>query len=268
LAVTWDHPSGIWDQFPNLDTVLSLGAGADHLITDGSIPPSVQLGRVVTPSLKQQMAEFVLMHVLWIQRKIEHFRTQESHSRWDPKAPWDKSKLPVGIMGLGELGSAVAYLLNQHDFEVHGWSRTIKEIPDVISHTGPHGRQSMVEQCRIFVCLLPLTNKTKGILNSRLFNAMPDNSWLIHVGRGEHLVEEDLLSALNSDKLADAYLDVFDPEPLPSEHLFWTHPNIHITPHIASLTPPDEAAEQIAQDYRNTLNKQALTHPVDRELGY
>ncbi|MGM0586843.1 MAG: 2-hydroxyacid dehydrogenase [Bacteroidota bacterium] len=268
LAVSWDHPTGIWQQFPNLEAVLSLGAGADHLIADPTIPASIQLGRVVTPSLKQQMAEFVLMHLLWIQRKMEHFRRREPDQQWDPTAPWNKAKLPVGILGLGELGSAVAYLLNQHNVDIHGWSRSRKQIPNVVSHTGPQGLDDMGQSCRVFVCLLPLTNETQGILNSDLFNQMPDSSYLIQVGRGEHLVEQDLLDALESNKLASAYLDVFAQEPLPPDHAFWNHPNIHITPHIASLTPPDEAAQQIANDYRKILNKQPLTHPVDRELGY
>jgi glyoxylate/hydroxypyruvate reductase A len=268
MAVTWDHPDGIWDSFENLKAVVSLGAGADHLIEDNTIPDNLKLGRVVTPTLKQQMAEFILMHVLWIQRKMPLLRDHQLSNLWKPEPPYWKRQLPVGILGMGELGTAAARLLVENGFTVNGWSRTSKTITDVTSYAGVDALDEMIGNSRILICLLPLTEQTKCILNQRSFDQLNDSGWLIHVGRGEHLQEEDLLQALDSGQLNRAFLDVFPQEPLPSDHPFWSHPDIYITPHIASLTPPDEAAQQLADDYQRLQDGGPLKHPVQRELGY
>lgn len=268
LAVTWDHPHEIWSRFPKLQAVLSLGAGADHLLKDPTIPKSVKLGRVVTPTLKQQMTEFVLMHVYWIQRRMPQLWMQQKIMHWKPLPPIEKGHLPVGILGMGQLGTATANLLVEHGFTVHGWSRSPKQIEGIISHHGHEGLGHMAEKVRILICLLPLTNKTKGVLNFDLFSMLSDSAWLIHVGRGEHLNEQDLIQALDSGQLDTAFVDVFHKEPLPQDHPFWKHSDIYITPHIASLTPPDEAARQIADDFRRIQQNQPLSYPVDRQSGY
>lgn len=268
FAVCWNHPKHLLDGFPNLKAVSSLGAGADHLLADKSLPEEVEICRVVSPSLVQQMKEYILAAVLNIQRNFVHYIRQNDQRKWQPHNHPSPHQLQVGVMGLGKLGKPTAGQLAQLGYQVSGWSRSAKAIEGVTTFSGTNELNSFLDNIHILICLLPLTNETKGILNLDIFKRIDDHGWIINAARGEHLVDEDLIYALDSDILQGAWLDVFSEEPLPDKHAFWNRDNIIITPHIASITKADEVADQIVENYKRALSGLELNHKVSRELGY
>ena len=182
--------------------------------------------------------------------------------------PQNLGDITVGVMGLGKIGSAVAIRLHQLGFQVLGWSRRTKSIAGVQVFIGQQQRTDFLAASKILVCLLPLTAETENILNSETLAQLPQGAYVINVARGNHVVEEDLLSLLNNKHLAGACLDVFRQEPLPQGHPFWSHPQITVTPHIASLTNPVSVALQIVDNYRRLYAGQPLLNQVDIQQGY
>ena len=268
FAVCWNHPQHLLDSFTNLKAVSSLGAGADHLISDESLPESIDICRVVSPSLVQQMKEYILAAILNIQRNFVHYIRQNDQRKWQPHNHPSPKELQVGIMGLGELGKPTAKQLAELGYQVSGWSRSAKEIENINTFAGEDELVQFLESTHILICLLPLTNETKGILNLNIFKQMDDHGWIINAARGEHLVDEDLIYALDSNILQGAWLDVFSEEPLPDKHAFWNRDNVIVTPHIASITKPDEIANQIVENYKRALSGMELNYTIDREKGY
>lgn len=267
FAVAWHHPQQIWKSYPNLQVISSLGAGVDHLLNDTSIPEHVRLTRVVVPSLADQMCDYVLTAVMNIIRNSEHYRNQQQKSVWKVRPAYLKDELTVGVMGLGELGSATAERLQINGFKVNGWAQSKKELEGISTFTaGTLGE--FLNRSNILVNLLPLTPQTDGILDLDLFKELKKPAFLINVARGEHLVDEDLVYALDKEIITHAVLDVFSTEPLPESHPFWGREKITITPHIASVTDPDEVAVLLVENYKRALSGLDLLNEVDRKRGY
>jgi glyoxylate/hydroxypyruvate reductase len=188
FAVAWNHPKQVFRPYPNLKAVSSLGAGVDHLIPDESIPQHVRLTRVVVPSLKEQMCDFVLTSALNLIRNTHTYHTQQQRADWIPHQNLPKKEITAGIMGLGELGTAVALRLHVNGFRVCGWSRSKKEIDGI--DTFDQGQlDKFLNRTNILVCLLPLTPQTDGILDLDLFKKLKKPAFLINAARGENLVE-------------------------------------------------------------------------------
>ncbi|MEL7832358.1 glyoxylate/hydroxypyruvate reductase A [Fodinibius sp. Rm-B-1B1-1] len=268
FAVCWNQPKHVMDSFPNLKAVSSLGAGADHLLADKHLPKSIDICRVVSPSLIQQMKEYVTAAVLNIQRNLVDYIRQNDQKKWQPHSHSLASELSIGVMGLGKLGQPVAKQLAEMGYQVSGWARTSKEIEGVKTFSGDKDQKAFLNATQILVCLLPLTTKTEGILDLNTFKQLKENAWVINAARGEHLVDEDLIYALDSNIIQGAWLDVFSEEPLPDKHAFWNRENIIITPHIASFTKPHEVAGQIVDNYKRALSGMELNHKINQELGY
>ena len=267
FAVSWNHPEKVLDGYPNLKVVTSLGAGADHLLKDEAISESVKLARVMIPSLKSQMAEYVLNAIQNYRFHTSRYVDQKREGFWSAHTPIDKEDCTIGILGLGEMGSAVADWLLVNGFMVNGWSKSKKNIKGVQCF-GEDDLDDFLSQTNILVCLLPLTKETSGILELDLFKKLKQPAYLINAARGGHLVEEDLIYALDTRVLQGACLDVFQEEPLPGNHLFWNRPKIMITPHNASITDPKEAAKQIVENYKRSLSGMKLLNEVERVKGY
>ena len=267
FAVAWNQPKNLFGQYPNLKAISSLGAGVDHLLADSSIPDSIRITRFVASSLSDQMSDYVLTAVLNLFRKTEEYYRQQKQGEWKAVPFFSKNDLTAGIMGLGELGRDTAERLQMNGFNVNGWSKSKKEIDDVISYS-ENELNEFISATNILVCMLPLTNQTKEILDLKLFKMMKQPAFLINVARGEHLVEEDLIYALDTGLISRAVLDVFCKEPLPDSHPFWSREKITITPHIASLTNPKEVAELLVENYKRLLSGMELLYEVDREKGY
>lgn len=268
FAVCWNQPKHLLDNFPNIKAVSSLGAGVDHLLSDESLPKSIEIARIVSPSLIQQMKEYVLGVVINIQRNLPQYIRQSDQGKWQKHHHELSDNLRVGIMGLGAMGQPVAEQLAKTGYQVVGWARSPKELEGIESFAGPDELSDFLSDTNILVCLLPLTDATRDILDLDIFKKLPSDAWIINVARGEHLVDEDLIYALDCNLLQGAWLDVFKEEPLPDKHAFWNRSSIIITPHVASITQPAEAAEQIVENYKRALSGMDLRNAVDREKGY
>ena len=267
VALVWRPPPGELRRYPNLKAVLSLGAGVDGLLADQELP-DVPVARMVDPSLRRTMIEYVLLAVLRHHRGFDRFEREQRARRWAYAFPPQAAERRVGVMGLGELGAAAAGLLADHGFQVLGWSRSPKAIEGVTSHAGRGELHTFLHRTAILVCLLPLTAETRGILDAAAFADLPHGACLINVARGEHLVEADLIEALDSGRLAGATLDVFREEPLPEDHPLWAHQKVLITPHVASYSWPATGADGVVENIRRALSGRPLAHQVDRAKGY
>jgi glyoxylate/hydroxypyruvate reductase A len=267
LALVWRPPPGELARYPNLKAILSLGAGVDGLIADPTLP-DVPLVRMVDPSLTRTMTEYVLLAVLRHHRELDRFERAQRAREWAYAFPPQAAERRVGIVGLGELGAAAARQLVAHGFPVSGWSRSPKAIDGVVSYAGHGELHGFLHRTDILVCLLPLTAETEGILDAATFAELPHGACVINVARGRHLVERDLLRALDSGHLGGATLDVFREEPLPPDDPLWGHPKVLVTPHVASYCVPASAADGVAADIRRVLAGQPPSHQVDRAKGY
>lgn len=266
-ALVWRPPPGELQRYPNLRVMFSLGAGVDGLLADPTLP-DVPLVRMVDGSLSDGMCTYVLTAVLRHHREFDRFARAQRRREWAHAFPHQARDRRVGVMGLGELGRAVASTLVGQGFPVAGWSRRAKEVAGIASFSGEAGLGPFLARSEILICLLPLTAATRGILDATTFAALPRGAFVINVGRGGHLVEADLVAALDSGQLAGATLDVFDEEPLPGASPLWDHPNVLITPHVASYCDPRTAADGVADNLRRLAAGEPLLNVVDRSRGY
>lgn len=269
LALAWHPPDDAFARYPNLQAVCSIAAGVDNIMACPSLPPDVDVVRVVDPGQAQMMSGFIAWHVIGHQRGFAAFRAQQRDRIWQRRDQRRAKDVPVGILGHGGIGQRVAADLAQLGFPVMSWSRTAK--PDSSASRGfhgPAGLAAMLGESDVLVNLLPLTPETRGILNGDLFSKMRPGGYLIQVGRGEHLVEADLLAALDGGQLAGAALDVFAAEPLPRTHPFWDHPQIVITPHDASDVSIGAVATTLAVTAEAIRTGQRPPHAIDRARGY
>jgi glyoxylate/hydroxypyruvate reductase len=267
LALVWRPPPGELGRYPNLRAILSLAAGIDGLIADPDLP-DVPIARMVDPSLTRTMTEYVLLAVLRHHREFDRFERAQQAREWAYAFPPQAADRRVGLMGLGELGSAAARALVAHGFQVLGWSRSSKVLDGVVSYPGRSELHAFLHRTDILVCLLPLTSDTVGILDAATFAELPHGACVINVARGQHLVESDLVEALDSGHLGGATLDVFREEPLPRGNPLWDHPKVLVTPHVASYSVPATAADGVAANIRRALAGEPLLHQVDRARGY
>lgn len=267
VALVWLPPPGLLASLPQLRAVLSLGAGIDSLLTDPTLP-DLPLCRMVDPSMTAGMAELVLTVALLYHRRLDVYEAQQSRRLWRMVLPQPAAATRIGIMGLGELGGAAARLLARHGFTVRGWSRSPRQVDGVTAFAGPSELEAFLRGSDILVCMLPLTPETEGILDARTLALLPRGARLVNVARGRHLVDADLLAALDDGQIAHATLDVFRTEPLPAEHPFWAHPRIRVLPHTASYSQAEIAAEVVAENLRRLDSGRPLLHLVDRQRGY
>jgi glyoxylate/hydroxypyruvate reductase len=267
IALVWRPPPGELARYPNLRAILSLAAGTDGLVADPDLP-DVPIARMVDPSLTRTMTEYVLLAVLRHHREFDCFERAQRAREWAYAFPPQAADRRVGIMGLGELGSAAARALVAQGFQVLGWSRTPKMLDGVLSYPGRSELHAFLHRTDILVCLLPLTADTVGILDAAIFAELPHGACVINVARGQHLVEGDLLQALDSGHLGGATLDVFREEPLPQGSPLWDHPKVRVTPHVASYSVPSTAADGVAANIRRVSAGEPLLHQVDRVRGY
>jgi glyoxylate/hydroxypyruvate reductase A len=265
--IAWQAPREFIAALPRLKVFFSSGAGVDH-VDMSAVPSHVPLVRMVEPGIINGMVEYVSLAVLALHRDLFDYVALQGERRWHAIEVRPASARTIGVMGLGSLGCAVLERLATYGFRLRGWNRSPRTIGGVDTFAGTGQLRSFLEGCDVLVCLLPLTAETKGILNAELFAHMPQGASVINVGRGPHLVDADLLAALDSGQLSRAILDVTNPEPLPAEHPFWTHPRVFLTPHVASMTQPDTATPILLENLRRHQRGEPLAGVVDRDRGY
>lgn len=263
VALVWRHPIGILTNFSSLKAVISLAAGVDHVLVDPHLSKTVPIARVLDHYMANDIMQYVVGSVLYYMRRFDHWQAKQRQTIWFKEPPFAFTEQAVGVMGLGFLGGRAAKALLDVGLRVRGWRSTSADCDERIEcFSGAEQLPLFLSEIKVLVCMLPLTPATRGILSNAVFELLPRGAYLINVGRGEHLVEADLLQALSSGQLSGATLDVFHEEPLPATHPFWAHPAIRVTPHIASVTNPVTAAPQVLENYGRALAGQALTNRV------
>lgn len=266
-ALVWNHPGGDLARYPNLRLLIAQGAGVDGVLADPTLP-DLPLVRLVDPLLTSAMTEHVLLAVLRHHRDDAAYRSLQARAEWHPLPAPVTAKRRIAMLGMGELGRASAQALAALGFPVTGWTRTPRTCGDIPIRAGADAFLPLLAESDIVVCLLPLTDATRGLLDHAAIAAMPRGAYLVNAARGAIVHDASLLAALDSGHLAGAALDVFEPEPLPSHHAYWRHPRVVVTPHIASETIPSSVAPQVLDALRRARNGLALVNHVDRRSGY
>ncbi|MCF6232597.1 MAG: glyoxylate/hydroxypyruvate reductase A [Rhodobacteraceae bacterium] len=251
--------------YTRLKAVLNLWAGVETITGNATL--KVPLARMVDHGLKQGMVEWVTGHVLRHHLGMDAHIVNPDH-RWKPTTQALAHDRPVTMLGMGELGRACALSLASIGFPVTGWSRTPRDIDTITCLHGDGGLQTALSRGEIIVLLLPDTPATTHLLNAKAIAAMPRGVVIINPGRGPLIDDDALLDGLNTGQVGHATLDVFEVEPLPEEHPFWAHPNVTVTPHIASETCADTASQTIAENVRRGQAGEGFLHLVNRDLGY
>jgi len=266
-AVVWTPPQQFIDEQAGLQCLFNIGAGVDALLKL-RLPPALRVVRVEDAGMAVQMAEYVCHALIRHFREFDAYGADAAQAQWSYRKPQARSEFPVGILGLGVLGTRVAQAVAQFDFPVRGWSRTPRQVDGVTCYAGDAQLPQFLAATRVLVCLLPLSDATRGILRRETLSQLQAGGYVINVARGAHLVEADLLSLLDSRHLAGATLDVFQTEPLPPDHPFWRHPRITVTPHASARTLREESIAQIAGKIRAFQRGEPITGVVDPARGY
>lgn len=266
-ALAWKPEHGDLARYPNLKVILSLAAGVDHIFEDPDLP-DVPVCRIVDRDLIAQLSEYILYFILRYHRRMPLYEATAREHRWAKHGRCEAPLRTVGVLGIGEIGGDAAAKIAALGFPVLGWSRRPKDIAGVESLCGEDGLERVIAESAILVCALPLTPRTEGLLDAQTLSRMPQGSSLINVGRGRHVVDADLIAALDSGHLAGAALDVFRDEPLPSDHPYWAHPKVEVTPHIAGDPNPRTAAAQVAENILRARDGRPLMNVVDPKMGY
>jgi glyoxylate/hydroxypyruvate reductase A len=268
VAIVANPALGTLAGLPRLRLVQSLWAGVENLLADASVPAGVPLARMVDPAMNEAMAETALWAVLSLQRDHFGYARQQRDAHWAPHRQRRAGKFGVAVLGLGEMGRAVALRLARNGYRVGGWSSRAAALPGVRTLAGEEGLAATLADAQVLLNLLPLTPATRGIIDARLLALLPRGASVVNLARGAHLVEADLLAALASGHIRHAVLDVFATEPLPAAHPFWAHPQVTVLPHVAAQTDPRSASAVVAANVAALRAGRPLRHLVDRMRGY
>lgn len=274
-ALAWHPPEGELAKLENLELVVSVGAGVDHLFRDKALP-DVPIVRYVDPDLTTRMVQYVVLHTLFHVRRMTEHLAQQREARWDYRPEPMPGEVRVGIMGLGVLGQAAANALQGLGYQVRGWSRSPKTVDGVTCFSGADGLEPFLAETDVLVVLLPLTPDTRHIIDAGLIAKLSTSGRhhrlpgpvLINAGRGGLQVEDDILRALGDGTLYAASLDVFETEPLPAESPLWQQPNLVITPHNAAESATESIVKYVIRQITRLETGRPLENVVDSKVGY
>ena len=267
-AVVWNPPAEFFARQRALKALFSLGAGVNGLLALPSLPSDLTLIRMEDVGMAAQMEEYALYVALRQLRAMPVYEKAQAHLCWSRQPRRTRDEFRIGVLGLGVLGGAVARSLAAFGFSVSGWSRSAKSIAGVTSESGADGLDRLLATSELLFLMLPVTRETTGLMDSERIARLPVGAAIANLSRGELVNDLALMDALDSGHIAQAYLDVFNTEPLPENHRYWTHPSVSITPHIAALTPHAIACLQVADKIRKLESGHAVTGVVDRQRGY
>ncbi len=253
--------------FPKLKAMFSRSAGVDGFVRHPKLP-KVPLGKIEPPGGDPMMTEYVIMHVLRFHRNMPAYQAAQANREWRRVPIARPEQRRIGFLGYGMMAKAPALVLQSLGFPVSAWVRTPRESAEIPLFHGNDQLEAFLGQTDIAVCLLPLTRETEGIFCTRTFSMMPRGAMLVNVGRGKHVVNEDLIRALDSGQLSYAALDALWPEPLPRESPLWLHPKITVMPHVARRPTVLQLATEIVANIRSIEAGRGLLQEVDTNLGY
>ncbi|MFN3207395.1 MAG: 2-hydroxyacid dehydrogenase [Roseovarius sp.] len=259
----WNPPDDL-GRYPNLTSVISTGAGVDQM---PPLPEGVALVRTLAPSVDELVRDWVLMSSLMLYRDMPRYLAQAAEGEWRPHPPQQANAGRLGIMGLGRIGRLVAESTVSLGFDVAGWSRSGADVPGIKVY-GHDDLEPFLARTDLLICLLPLTDQTRGLLSTRVFRMMPRGAALVHAGRGAQLDMEAMRSALDDGQLRAAMLDVTEPEPLPQDHWAWRDPRVIVTPHIGGETDAAEGARHALAVIRAGREGNNLPGLVHGNKGY
>ena len=268
VALVANPPPGSLRGLQGLKLIQSLWAGVDRLLADDTLPPDVPVARMVDPAMSAAMAETALWAVLSLHRGFFDYARQQREGVWKHLPQRRADEVRVTVLGLGEMGLAAARRLVALGYRVAGWSTRPRSEPGIECVSGDAALAPLLSRSEIVVNLLPLTPATRGLFNTERLSLLPEGASLVNLARGGHVVEADLLAALDSGRLRHAVLDVFQAEPLAPNHPFWTHPRVTVLPHAAALTDARSAARVAAANVQAVLRGQAPAHRVEWRRGY
>ncbi|WP_207282237.1 glyoxylate/hydroxypyruvate reductase A [Pseudomonas sp. FW300-N2F2] len=263
----WQAPDDLETRLPNLEVLFALSAGVDQLDLD-RLPTSLPVVRLLDPGITRGMCEYASFAVLSLHRDMLRYRQQQVARCWQAHLLQPAAQRRVGVMGLGMQARQILATLQTFGFALSGWARSEHRIAGVDCFAGDEQLPAFLGQCDIVLCVLPLTAQTKGILNRQLFQHLPKGAALVNMGRGGHLIEEDLLEALASGQLSAAVLDVLQQEPAAPDHPFWQHPQILLTPHIAAMTQPESAFGVLLDNIRRHQRGESMLGQIDPQRRY
>ena len=269
FAVVWKHPRGILKKYPNLKAILSLGAGVDHIISDPELPEGIPIVRLVDKKLTHEMCLHALHWVLHFHSDQYLYRSQQLKRQWIQQSSIQTEDRTIGIMGLGNIGRSIGELLVTQSFNVIGWGANQKSsLTDIKYYYGQDQLSDFLGRTNILINVLPLTSDTTNIITKKELSLLPKNSFIINIGRGGIINEDDLLTLLSDGHIKAAALDVFTQEPLPENNSLWDHPSVYITPHIAGQSNPNSAGQTISENIHR-IQKGELPYPIySRANGY
>ena len=272
-AMVWLPPYEMLASRNHLKGIFALGAGVDAILKQeqqkpGTLPTGVPVMRLEDTGMGLQMQEYAIAKVMYYFRRMDDYKRQQSQRLWKQLPSHSYDDFVIGVLGAGALGGSVATKLAELGFNVRCWSRSEKQIKNVESFYGKEQLNDFLKECNLLINLLPYTPETHGILNFSLFEQLKPSSYLINLARGAHLVDQDLLEAIDQGYIADATLDVFTQEPLAGMHPFWTHPRVSITPHIAAFTIPNIAMDTIVENIQRIEKGETPFGVVDMDSGY
>ncbi|MDR0227276.1 MAG: glyoxylate/hydroxypyruvate reductase A [Burkholderiaceae bacterium] len=266
-ALVWAPPQRFIDEQPGLKAMFNIGAGVDALLPL-CLPPGLPVYRLEDAGMAVQMAEYVCQAVIRFFRGLDGYEADMAQGLWQHRPNPRRADCPVGVMGLGRMGERVARTLTVFDFPVNGWSRTPHAIDGVRGFSGTRELDAFLAGTRVLVNLLPLTPDTENIIDARSLGLLRSGAYVINVGRGGHVVDEDLVAAIDGGHVSGALLDVFRTEPLPEGHPFWAHPRITLTPHTSARTLARDSVEQIVGKLAALVRGETVTGRVDLRRGY
>ena len=264
-AMVWNQPKGALTPFKNLKLIFAMGAGVDHILKDETIPKHIPICRVIDYQMAFSMSNYILMAVLNYHRSFYEFQDAQSKKHWS-QFEFIERPVKVGVLGIGHLGMDAAKKIHHMGFPVFGYSNSQKKA-DFKTYYGDQFDE-FLEQINVLICTVPYTPKTHALLNYKLFKKFKSPTYLINVSRGNVQVEKDIIKALDEGILTGAFLDVFEKEPLPESSPLWSHKKVKITPHVASLTYPEESVKQVLNCYDRLTKGQPLLQQVSRDKMY
>ena len=267
-GIVWQPNKAFFQRFPNIVSVFNLGAGVDGILNNSALPDKVGVYRIEDAGMAQQMNEYFAYHVLHYHRHMHLYQNQQRQAVWASHASKPASDYRVGILGLGVLGTSVANHFKLLGYSVSGWSRQLKQLDGITCYAGMQAFNSFLENVDALCCLLPLTTSTMDILNYQTMQQLPQGAVIINAARGEHLVEQDLLTLLDEEHLAGAVLDTFRQEPLPTDNPLWQHPKVMVTPHCSAQSLVKESVLYIGNNIQSLAEGKSVSGLVDRAIGY
>lgn len=266
-AVVWCPPQQFIDEQLGLQTLFNIGAGVDSLLKL-DLPRDIKVIRLEDTGAAVQMAEYACYTVIRYFREFAEHDLDKAQCKWSYRKTKRRGDFTVGVMGAGTMGMRVVNALQMFEYPINVYSRTLKEIPGVNCFSGAEGLSEFLGKTRVLINLMPLTAETEDMMNYNTLRQLQPDSYVINLARGKHLVDQDLLSLLDSGHLAGATLDVFRTEPLPVEHEFWRHPKITVTPHAAARTAREDIIQQISNKIQALQQGKSITGIVDPQRGY